>query len=203
MKTLTEFGAAALKNAIAKKKELTDAGKTAEELPAALGEALKVEGDKLTYLLGALEATNEAIRDDFKRVIVASLGEGEKAPSGAKQVGDKYYTVEHYAPAFRKGAPEESRGFGKRGGRDGKGRGGKGGKRGERGGREGGRGGDRPGGGERGGRGGERSAGGRGPRPAQAAGPLPLPKPLSQPVNQPTEAPAQAAKAESETPSSG
>jgi hypothetical protein len=178
MRTITEFATIALKNALAKKQELTTAGKTAEELPAAMGEALKIEGDKLTHLMGALEAINDNIAGDLKRVIVSSLNEGEKAPSSAKQIGEKYYTVEHYPPIQKKGAQAEGGREGRGGRRDGKG--GRDGKRGDR----GGRGGDRdrgPGGG--GGR--EAGAGGggrgpRGPKPA-GAGPLPLPKPLTKP----------------------
>jgi hypothetical protein len=164
MKTLTEFAAATLKNAIAKKQELTASGKTAEELPAAMGEALKLEGDKLTYLLAAIEATHEKINNDFKRVIVSSLNEGETAPSSARLIGEKYYTVESYPHSMKQSAPAaRDEGRGGRGGRGGKGgRGDKDGKRG----------------------------GGRGPRgPAQAAGgpakPVSLPKPLSSPKSEP------------------
>lgn len=202
MKTLTEFATPTLKNAHAKKQELTAAGKTAEELPAALGEALKIEGDKLTYLLAALELVGEKTHD-LKRVVVSSLAEGEKAPSSAKLVGEKYYTVEHYAPINKGGPREDARGGRDKGRRDGKG--GKGGKRGEgRGGRRGegrggegrsaeggaGRGGEGGGGGERGERGGR---GPRGPKPVgQAVGgkpavlPLPIPnKTAAQPGPKP------------------
>jgi hypothetical protein len=200
MRTLTEFASPTLKNALAKKQELTAAGKTAEELPAAMGEALKLEGDKLTYLLAALEATNERLGPDFKRVVVSSLNEGETAPSSAKLIGEKYYTVENY-PQAHKSAPADERG----GGRDGKGR--RGGKGGRDGGKRGGPGGDRGGRGggdrDRGAGGGGRDAGGRGPRgprPPQgaAAGPggLPKPLPLPKPLTPKTDAPAAPAKSE-------
>lgn len=164
MKTLTEFAAPTLKNAIAKKQELTASGKTAEELPAAMGEALKLEGDKLTYLLAAIEATHEKINNDFKRVIVSSLTEGETAPSSARLIGEKYYTVESYPHTMKQNPPaERDSGRGDRKG----GRGGKGGKDGKR---EGGGG---PG------------RGPRGPAPAQASSgppkPVSIPKPLSTP----------------------
>lgn len=151
MKTLTEFATPTLKNAHEKRQELIAAGKTPEELPAALGEVLKLEGDKLTFILAALEAVGEKTHD-LKRVVVSSLAEGEKAPSSAKLIGEKYYTVEYYPPIHKPGQQKpqaELHGKG-RGGRDGK----KGGKRGDR------KGGDRKG------------AGDRGPR-----GPQSLPKP--------------------------
>jgi hypothetical protein len=186
MKTLTEFAVPTLKNAFQKKQELTAAGKTAEELPAAMGESLKLEGDKLTYLLAALDVVGEKT-NDLKRVIVSALNEGEKAPSGAKLIGEKYFTVEYY-PSLHKGGPrkpEEGRGDKRGGKRDGK-RGGKpGDRRGGRGGGEGrsaggrGPGSDNAGGG---GAGGGRGRGPRGPKPAEG-GPVSLPKPLVKPVS--------------------
>ena len=187
MKTLTEFAVITLKNAADKKQELTTAGKTAEELPAALGEALKVEGDKLTYLLAALETVGEKTRD-LKRVIVSSLNEGETAPSAAKLVGDKYYTVEYFVKmSTQPPKPERDERGGRRGGRDGKKGGGRGGPGGDRGVRGGERGFGGAPGGDRGGPGGGGGAGGRGgergPRaPRAPQGPGTLPKPLVKPV---------------------
>ena len=174
MKTLTEFAAPTLKNAHAKKQELTTAGKTAEELPAALGEALTLEGDKLAFLLAALDTVGEKMAD-LKRVVVSQLAEGEKAPSGARLVGEKYYTVEYYVPMHRGGAEKHDDRDSRGGRRDGKGK--RGGKPGERGGKPGERGG-KPG--ERGGKPGERGGdrGSRGPKPAQfggGTGKLPVP----------------------------
>lgn len=141
MKTITEFAPINLKNAAKTQQELQASGKAPEEMPQALGEALKLEGDRLTFLTNALEATNGKF-DDLKRVLVVSLNEGEKAPSGATQKGDHFYIVEYYPPIAKKGAKgPEMRGPGKggrdrKGGRRGKGRGGdRGGDR--RGGREG------------------------------------------------------------------
>jgi hypothetical protein len=177
MKTLTEFAAPVLKNAALKHAELTAAGKTAEELPAAMGEALKLEGDKLTHLLGALEALGTKTHE-LKRVVVSTLNEGETAPSTAKLVGEKYYTPEYYMPMVRNEAPtRDAKGGrdGKRGGRDGKGRGGPGGDRG-----------GKPGGPGRG-PGGDRGAP-RGPRPegasASPSGGKPNVKPNVTPVTQ-------------------
>jgi hypothetical protein len=178
MKTLTEFATVTLKAATKTKNELIASGKTAEELPAALGEALKLEGDKLTYLMGALEVMGEKT-NDLKRVVVQALNEGEKAPHQGKLIGDKYYTAEFYV-SMRAQAPQEPSRDDKRGGK-------RGGKPGDK---RGGPGGGRPGEGRNaGGPGGDsrgpRSPGGpgRGPRPA-AVGGAPsggLPKPLAQP----------------------
>lgn len=98
MKTLTEFASLHLKNAAKTKQELTTAGKTAEELPAALGEALKIEGDKLTFLLHALELVQAKLAD-LKRVIVFTLAETEKPPANATKHGEHYYLVEFYPSA--------------------------------------------------------------------------------------------------------
>ncbi len=140
MRTITEFFNATLKNALQARDALTAAGKTLEEIPAALGESLKLEGDKLKNLMGALDAVGSKWAD-LKRVIVVGLTEGENAPSQVKQVGEGHFIVEYYAPLVKKGErPGKPDGKGKgRGGRGGKGRGD--GKRGGgRGGRDGGRG---------------------------------------------------------------
>jgi hypothetical protein len=158
MKTLTEFVAVTLRTAGKTRAELTAGGKTVEELPPAMGEALKLEGDKLTFMMNALEAVGDKT-EDLKRVIVFTLSEGEKAPNHAKQMGEHYYVVEYYPSLTPKKSRGDSRddrgGFGGRGGRDGKGRGDKrGGKRGE-------------------GRGGDSRGENRGPRedrPANAGG---------------------------------
>lgn len=123
MKTITEFHASAIKNALKTQQELQAAGKTADEMPAALGEALKLEGDKLAMLVNALETVNAKV-NDLKRVVVLSLSEGEKAPSGFQQKGDHYFGVEYYPPIARKGAPGPQAGArgGKPGDRKGKGR---------------------------------------------------------------------------------
>lgn len=138
MKTLTEFFGPALKTALKAKEDLVAAGKTAEELPAAIGEALKVEGDKLKHLLSALEAVGSKW-GDLKRVVVLGLNEGEKAPGQAQLIGEAYFVTEYYAPVgkpvaarggrddSRGGRGDKKRGGGKRegrGGRDGGGRGG-------------------------------------------------------------------------------
>lgn len=155
MKTLTEFVSFTLKNVLQAQKELTDAGRTAEEIPAALTEKFKVEGDKLKYLTTAAEMVKNRL-DGLKRVVVVQLAEGEAAPSGAEKHEELHYVVEHFAQKMSQAPVREERG-----GRDGKGRGGRDGKR---------------GGGKDGkGRGGERAAGGGAPRPAGGGG-IPKPK---------------------------
>jgi hypothetical protein len=202
MKTLTEFVAFTLKNAHKAKQELIAAGKTVEELPAALGEALKLEGDKLNWLMGAMEAAGEKM-EHLKRVVVWSTNEGEKAPAGAKTVGDKHFMVENFPPKGHH-KMDTSAGDdrdGKRGGNRGDKRGG-GDKRGAGGGRPAGGEGRGPGrgpgaGGERGAGfgGGAGGGGGRGPRPAVSTGPVSLPKPLATPKAMPAKPSAPAADA--------
>ena len=130
MRTITEFHASTLKNAIKTKEELLAAGKTAEELPAAMGEALKLEGDKLNHVLNALEVVGTKTHD-LKRVVILALNENEKAPSGVQQKGEQYFAVEYFPPlpgTQPKGrGPRDGKRDGKRGDRKGKkGRGGRG-----------------------------------------------------------------------------
>src|SRR6185295_9282668 len=117
MKTLTEFAAPTLKNAAKVRQELVTAGKTPEELPAAMGEALKLEGDKLTFMLAAIELVGEKV-EDLKRVIVGALNEGEKAPSGATEKDGKQFVLEYYPSLSAKGGkPGRDGKRGERGGR--------------------------------------------------------------------------------------
>lgn len=203
LKTHTEFDGFRLKAALEKKAELTKAGKTAEELPAALGEALKLEGDKLALLLAALEVA-ESRPDNLKRVVVFNAEEGKPGPSGAVQKGEKWFLSEFfYVPQAQ---PRRGRG-----GRDDRGEGKRGGKKGRRGGRRGdrdrdrGRTGDRAPGAERsasenkkegGPGGGEAGAkeGGRGRRPRGDRGPRPQRRPDGPPpkLPVPNKVPAQA-----------
>ena len=108
MKTLTEFFGMNLKQAAQTRKELMDSGKTPEELTPALGEALKLEGERLNHLIQALEAVGTRLQD-LKRVVVYALNEGEKAPQKAVQKGDHYYLVEYY-PSLEKPKSQASSG---------------------------------------------------------------------------------------------
>lgn len=124
MKTLTEFDGFSLRNALAKKQELTTLGKTAEELVPALGEALKVEGDRLNYLAAALEVVGTKT-ESLKRVVVYTAEEGKPAPKGTTEKDGKYYLVEYFfVPSAKKERrPGHDKGKGPRGkkrGRDGK-----------------------------------------------------------------------------------
>lgn len=123
MKTITEFSGIFLNNAIRSADELTAAGKTAEELPVALGEALKVEGDRLKLLVHAVGVARGRAR--LKRVIVLTLGETEKAPSGAQKIEENHFLPEFYpAPPSAQGRDHRNDDQGRRGkGRDRKGRG--------------------------------------------------------------------------------
>lgn len=104
MKTITEFLGANLKNAIKLKQNLLASGKTPEELPEALGEALKIEGDRLTHILSAIEVVEKKL-EDLKRVVVLSLAENEKAPNAAQKLGELYFVAEYFPPLQKKGAP--------------------------------------------------------------------------------------------------
>lgn len=130
MKTLTEFQNLVLKTAVKTKQELLQAGKTPEELPQALSEALKLEGDKFTWLMNAVDAVGTKDRD-LKRVVVFSLGENEKPPQGATQMGEHYYAVEYYPPLAGQGPKDKGRRDGRPPGKGGdkkrRGKGGRGG----------------------------------------------------------------------------
>jgi len=180
MRTVTEFAAPTLRNAAKVQQELQAAGKTAEEMPAALGEALKLEGDKLNHLIAALEVAGTRL-DDLKRVLVlAPASEGEKAPHKAVQKGEHWLVAEFFPPVHGKGKPAHAPGKEPRGGRDGdrkgkrrgKGRGdrnrGDRSERGDRTPREGAPAGGAEGGEKREGRGPRRPP--RGPRPPRAEG---------------------------------
>ena len=208
MKTLTEFAPITLKNALKTKQELTAAGKTAEELPAAMGETLKLEGDKLGFIMTALDLAETRL-EGLKRVLVMSLAEGENKPSDGVEKDGKIYLVEHDTAIATPGARDE-----RGGGRDGKRGGGRDGKRGGGGGRDAGRGGGGPGRGgdrDRGGPGGDRAPRAAGDRGAPRALP-PGSKPgVITPRANPTPvvpaatdaAPAAAASDPSSTPASG
>lgn len=122
MKSVTEFANVTLTAAIKKKAALASEGKSPEEIEAGLGEAFKMEGDKLKHLVQSIEVAG-ANQENLKRVLVVSLAEGEKAPAKAVQVESTCYVPEFHVTA----KPQAARSDDKRGG---KGRGGKGGGRG-------------------------------------------------------------------------
>ncbi len=120
MKTITEFPGMNLKNAAKTRQDLMTSGKTLEELPQALGEALKLEGNKLTCLMDSLEIIDTKF-EDLKRVVVFTLNEGEKAPQGLTQKGDHYFLVEYY-PSLTPKKPTQDEQKGRSGKRDRKGK---------------------------------------------------------------------------------
>jgi hypothetical protein len=136
MKTITEFPSMNLKNAVKLKQELMAGGKTAEELAPALGESLKLEGDRLNWMMAAVELVEKKL-EDIKRVVVYSLAEGEKPSGHVVQKGEHCYLVEYYTSMNKKPVSDRDQAPVGRGGRDGKR-----GKRGERNDRAGGN--DRP-----------------------------------------------------------
>lgn len=90
MKSITEFPNHRLAEGLKSKTALAAEGKSAEEIQAALGEAFKYEGDKLTQFVAALEVA-EANQDKLSRVVVFSLSEGEATPPKAVKVGEVYF----------------------------------------------------------------------------------------------------------------
>lgn len=124
MKNITEFNVFNLNRAIAVKNDLATQGKNPEEIQAAIGEAFKLEGDKLKYFvasLGLIEGKTEGL----KRVFVVSFGEGETVPASVQKVEEQHFLLDYYqAPRPAQKPDEGGKGRGKgRGGRDG-GRGG-------------------------------------------------------------------------------
>jgi hypothetical protein len=169
MKTLTEFSAFTLRQALTLQTSLAssiqgektadlsatltnqmkEAGKTDEEIQAALPEALaqavkeagaaafaeavaktfKIEGDKLPLFLAALEGARSKPREleNLKRIVVYRLDEGEK-PSGKVQLKEGHGFLSEYFPPLHKGGkgkPQPERGAreerGARGAREGRG----------------------------------------------------------------------------------
>jgi len=85
MKTLTEFANMTIQRGLTQLKELTAASKTVEEIQAAITESFKLEGEKLKFFMNALNAVKEKT-DRLKRVIVMTVAEGEKLPSGSSKI---------------------------------------------------------------------------------------------------------------------
>lgn len=100
MKTLTEFPSSVLKKAAQLKAELTTGGKTPEEISQSMSETLKIEGDKLSFLMNALEVIGNK-QNDLKRVVVYTLSEGEKVSGPVAQKGEHAYLAEFY-PSLEK-----------------------------------------------------------------------------------------------------
>ncbi|MEN9722406.1 MAG: hypothetical protein RJB38_392 [Pseudomonadota bacterium] len=111
MKTLTEFSAFALREALAKSKEirasLQTEGKPEEELATAhqetfhafLKEKFRIEGEKLDLFIKALEVAEMKPREweNLKRIVVYTLTEGEKAPGHVVQRETHAFAAEYLA----------------------------------------------------------------------------------------------------------
>lgn len=95
MKSVTEFASFALQKGLTTKTALAAEGKTPEEISAAIGESMKLEGDKLKYFIGALEVAAQNV-DGLSRVMVVSLAEGENAPAKAVKIEEM-----HFVPEFK------------------------------------------------------------------------------------------------------
>jgi hypothetical protein len=131
MKTITEFNSIVFSDTLAKLQTWTTENKTAEEIETLVGEATKLEGERIKLLLNAVEITKTKM-SHLKRVVVLTAAEGEKAPDGMIAKDAHFFLIEHHSTAPRKEAPKDDsfggKGFGKdkkRGGngnRDNKGR---------------------------------------------------------------------------------
>ena len=137
MKLVTEFSVFNLKGASAQYVELVTAGKPPEEIEQALGEALKLEGEKLKHFVRSLQASSGKT-EGLKRVLVVTFAEGENVPREAQKIEEHYYMLESFVVPKKPQADDRGRG-----GKGGKGRGGPGGGRGGGGGGRGGAGGGR------------------------------------------------------------
>ncbi len=129
MKVVTEFPSFVLKKAIQTQGALTAEGKTPDEIQASIGETFKLEAEKLTHFMRAIEVA-KANQEDLKRVLVVAVGEGERVPAKAVAVEANHYVPESYVSQIPKPAASKGKGGGK-GGRGGKG-GGRGDNRGEK-----------------------------------------------------------------------
>lgn len=122
MKSITEFSQPTLQKFLAAKATLTAEGKTAEEITTAIGESFKMEGDKLKFIFAAADLVVE--QKAYRRVLVASIAEGEAAPAKYTKVEDNYYLVETmdmFKPMAAAAAPA-GKGFGRGGGQRGGGK---------------------------------------------------------------------------------
>jgi len=98
MKTITEFFGMHLNNALKMSRELAVAGKNPEEVQAALGESLKVQGDKLKLLTTTLDVIKDRA-EGLKRVVVLTLDEKEKVPANTEKRDEYYYLFEYFPGA--------------------------------------------------------------------------------------------------------
>ena len=84
MKSVTEFPTHKLLAGLKTKTQLAGEGNTPEEIQASIGEAYKLEGDKLKFFWNAIEIASQNL-EGLSRVLVVTLAEGEKR---AEQIGE-------------------------------------------------------------------------------------------------------------------
>ncbi len=125
MKTLTEFSGTTLTHAAQVWQEIkTKKPVTPESTPqpdqsptTEFSALLKIEGERLQYLLTVLEIIGLKL-NDLKRAIVFQLNSGEKAPPLAIQKEELYFLVEYYpslskpksSPPHPEQSPQKKRG---------------------------------------------------------------------------------------------
>lgn len=118
MKSITEFASFTLANGLKAKAALAEGGKSPEEIQTSLGETFKYEGDKLKHFVSALDVA-AANPEKLKRVLVASLAEGEAAPAKAVQVEGTAYIPEFLNEAKQVPQKAEAGKFGRGGNKGG------------------------------------------------------------------------------------
>jgi hypothetical protein len=106
MKSVTEFPNFKLVQGHQAKTALAADGKTPEEIQQNLGETFKLEGDKLKHFCNAIEVAGQNL-EGLSRVLVVSLGEGEKEPLKAMKFEEHHYVPE-FITGVRPGAPAKS-----------------------------------------------------------------------------------------------
>ncbi len=118
MKSITEFASFTLANGLKAKAALTEGGKSAEEIQTSLGETFKYEGDKLKHFVSALDVA-AANPEKLRRVLVASLAEGEATPAKAIKVEETVYIPEFLIETKMVPQKAEAGKFGRGGGKGG------------------------------------------------------------------------------------
>lgn len=114
MKTLTEFSGTLLRAAAELRRKHREAhpseAEPAADAPAAerqaVGEAMKIDGDRLSRLMEALEVVGESIAG----VRLLRVLSGEQPPPGGVKIGDFYFVVDLIpaAPARRESRPPDA-----------------------------------------------------------------------------------------------
>ncbi|HEX5037435.1 MAG TPA: hypothetical protein VFX30_09790 [bacterium] len=125
MKSVTEFPSHMVKRGVEIKAELEGQGKTPEEIQASLGEAFKIEGDRLKHFFNSLDVAAKNV--GLSRMRVVTLAEGESAPPKSVAIEEHHYVPEFLVLAQPRQPERGGKGRGRGGGGGGGGRGGRGG----------------------------------------------------------------------------